>query len=54
MRTKLTPAFVQQATAALGAERTVFWDEGLPGFGLVVTGAGAKSFAAGGLLLSGD
>jgi integrase len=44
MRTKLTPAFVQQATAALGAERTVFWDEGLPGFGLVVTGAGAKSF----------
>jgi integrase len=44
MRIKLTPTFVRDAKAAPGAERTVYWDEGLPGFGLVVTAAGHKSF----------
>jgi Arm DNA-binding domain len=44
MRIKLTPAFVREAKAAPGAERTVYWDEGLPGFGLLVTTAGHKSF----------
>src|SRR5476651_2700675 len=44
MKTKLTPTFVQKATAETGAERTLFWDEALPGFGLVVTKAGHRSF----------
>jgi integrase len=44
VRTKLTPSFVLKATADVGAERTVFWDETLPGFGLMVTQAGSRSF----------
>jgi integrase len=44
MKAKLTPTFVQKATAEPGAERTVFWDETMPGFGLVVTKAGHRSF----------
>jgi len=44
MRVKLTPAFVAKAKAAPGAERTVFWDAKLPGFGLMVTPAGHKSY----------
>jgi integrase len=44
VRTKLTPSFVLNATANAGAERTVFWDETLPGFGLMVTEGGARSF----------
>src|SRR5437773_12487269 len=44
MRTKLTPAFCQQARAEAGAERTIFWDEDMPSFGIVVTAAGHRSF----------
>ena len=44
MRTKLTPSFVLKATAESGAERTLFWDETLPGFGLMVTQGGHRSF----------
>jgi integrase len=44
MRAKLTQAFAESAAAELGAERTVYWDAGLAGFGLMVTSAGAKSF----------
>jgi integrase len=33
-----------KATAAAGAERTIYWDETLPGFGLVVTSSGHRSF----------
>jgi integrase len=44
MRVKLTPAFVAKAKASPGAERTVFWDAKLPGFGLMVTPAGHKSY----------
>ena len=44
MRTKLTPSFIENATADPGAERTVFWDTSMPGFGLMVTNAGHKSF----------
>ena len=44
MRIKLTSTFVRDAKAAPGAERTVYWDEGLPGFGLVVTAKGHRSF----------
>jgi integrase len=44
MRTRLTPAFVQNAQAQPGAERTVYWDQELPGFGLVVMPTGHRSF----------
>ena len=41
---KLNQPFVKNATAKPGAERTVYWDESMPGFGLMVTAAGHKSF----------
>jgi integrase len=44
MRAKLTPAFCQKARAEEGAERSVYWDLDLPGFGLVVTASGHRSF----------
>jgi integrase len=44
MKIKLTPTFIEKATAEPGAERTVFWDESLPGFGLMVTKSGHRSF----------
>ncbi len=44
MRNKLTPAFVAAAKAEPGAERTVYWDASMPGFGLMVTNAGHKSY----------
>jgi integrase len=44
MKARLTPTFVQKATAEPGAERTVYWDETMPGFGLVCTKAGHRSF----------
>jgi integrase len=45
MRVKLTPAFCKTASAEPGKERSVYWDSTLPGFGLVVTSNGAKSYA---------
>jgi integrase len=44
MRSKLTPAFVDRAEAASGANRTTYWDLGLPGFGLMVTANGHRSY----------
>jgi integrase len=44
MRTKLTPSFVAKAAPAAGRDREIFWDEALPGFGLMVTEAGSKSW----------
>jgi Arm DNA-binding domain len=44
MRNRLTPAFVASAKAEPGAERTVYWDATMPGFGLMVTSAGHKSY----------
>jgi Arm DNA-binding domain len=44
MRTKLTPAFCQKARAQDGAERTLYWDADMPGFGLVVTSTGHRSY----------
>jgi integrase len=44
MRKKLTPAFVQKAKAEPGAERTIYWDTSLPGFGLQLTKAGHRSY----------
>jgi integrase len=44
MKAKLTPTFVQKAAADPDAERTLFWDETMPGFGLMVTKAGHRSF----------
>jgi hypothetical protein len=44
MRIKLTPAFVASATAETGKERSVYWDETLQCFGLMVTAGGHKSY----------
>jgi integrase len=41
---KLTAAFVREARAEHGKERTVYWDVALPSFGLMVTERGAKSW----------
>jgi len=41
---KLTAAFVREARAEPGKERTVYWDAALPSFGLMVTERGAKSW----------
>jgi hypothetical protein len=42
MRAKLTPAFVAKAATYL--ERLIFWDEAMPGFGLMVTRNGHKFY----------
>jgi integrase len=44
MRVTLDAKFIKTATAEPGKERSVYWDTSLPGFGLVVTRAGAKSY----------
>jgi len=44
MRSKLTPAFAAKATTAAGATRTTYWDAGMPGFGLMVTANGHRSY----------
>ncbi|WP_439395684.1 integrase arm-type DNA-binding domain-containing protein [Bradyrhizobium sp. PMVTL-01] len=44
MKAKLTPSFVTEATAAPGADRTTYWDEAQPGFGLMVTRNGHRSY----------
>jgi Arm DNA-binding domain len=44
MRTKLTPGFAAKAATAADAERTTYWDLGLPGFGLMVTANGHRSY----------
>jgi integrase len=45
MQSRLTQAFVDRAQAAPDAERTIYWDKTLPGFGLMVrTSSGHKSF----------
>jgi integrase len=44
MRTKLTPAFIASAKAEPDADRTIYWDDDLPGFGPQVTSSGHKSF----------
>src|SRR5215510_12254244 len=41
---KLTAAFVREACAEPGKERTVYWDAALPSFGLAITERGAKSY----------
>jgi integrase len=42
MRVKLTPAFVANSPAV--SQRVTYWDAALPGFGLMVTPKGHKSF----------
>lgn len=42
LRTKLTKTLIDEFSTAL--EREVFWDAGHPGFGVVVTRRGAKSY----------
>jgi hypothetical protein len=41
---KLTDDFFKNAKALPGAERTIFWDTKVTGFGLVVTVNGAKTY----------
>src|SRR5262249_7379795 len=41
---KLTAKFVREAKPNPGDERTIFWDEARPGFGLMVTPSGHKSW----------
>jgi integrase len=44
MRIKLTPDYVTSAVPDDRVDRTIFWDTAQPGFGLMVTKAGAKSY----------
>jgi integrase len=44
MRVRLTPAFAAKATVEPGATRTTYWDIGMPGFGLMVTSNGHRSY----------
>ena len=44
MHAKLTQPFVAKARAQPGAERSLFWDAGMEGFGLMVTAAGHRSY----------
>jgi integrase len=44
MRHRLTAAFVTKAAPAADKDRTVFWDTTQPGFGLMVTRNGARSY----------
>jgi integrase len=41
---KLTADFVTRAVVEPGKQRTTYWDEGLPGFGLMVTAGGHRSY----------
>ena len=41
---KLTTDFVTRAMTEPGKARTIYWDEGLPGFGLMVTKSGHRSY----------
>jgi integrase len=44
MRHRLTAAFVPTAAPVADKDRTVFWDTTMPGFGLMVTRNGARSY----------
>ena len=45
MQVKLTAGFVATAGAPSdGKDRAIYWDEKRPGFGLMVTAAGKRSF----------
>jgi hypothetical protein len=44
MKTDLSSAFIARAEAKPGKDRSIYWDTALPGFGLMVTQSGARSF----------
>jgi integrase len=44
MQVRLTQDFFDKAKAQAGEARTIYWDEDQPGFGLMVTERGAKSY----------
>jgi integrase len=44
MRTKLTPSFIKTAPKPDKGDRVIYWDDRQPGFGLMVTATGARSF----------
>ena len=43
MRHSLTASFVARATAEAGKDRAIYWDEALPGFGLMVAANGTRA-----------
>lgn len=44
MKTRLTNGTVRDLTAQPGQDRTIYWDETLPGFGVMVMSSGARSY----------
>jgi integrase len=44
MRVKLTPSFVARAATPNTGDRTIYWDTERPGFGLMVTAGGHRSY----------
>ena len=42
--TSLTEKFIASARAPAGKDRELFWEPSLPGFGLMVTANGKRSF----------
>jgi integrase len=44
MRRRLTAGFLANARAVAGKDRTIYWDDTLPGFGLMVTANGSRSY----------
>lgn len=44
MKAKLTRGSVKDLAALPGQDRTIYWDETLPGFGLMVMASGARSY----------
>jgi integrase len=44
MRVKLTPGFVMAASKPAKGDRIIYWDKERPGFGLMVTAAGHRSY----------
>jgi integrase len=44
MQVKMTAGFLASATPPSGKDREIYWDEKRPGFGLMVTASGKRSF----------
>lgn len=44
MQIKLTPSFVLKAAAEPGKDRSIYWDTGMEGFGLMVLASGRRSY----------
>ena len=44
MRVKLTPSYVAKALLPVRGDRVIYWDQERPGFGLMVTAGGHRSY----------